>query len=824
MVVITTTRLWSLDRADANKPQPQPVVEGFRAPSQPTVTAPCKNAPMSARSPSAERDDALTGVSTTASLTTPSLPTPSLPTAATPASVDTPEALITRWGADPRLTWSQTLPATEGQRSESTGLTEDLWSPHAPDGLWRHQAAAIDAILAGQHVAISTGTGSGKSLCYQLPIAAKLRTGPRPTALVIQPTKALAHDQLQSFRSGWPDLLAMAFDGDADIAARQLARREARVLFTNPEMLHGSINARHTAWARFLSSLTYVVIDEIHAYRGVFGSHVAHVLRRLRRLCRHHGADPVFISTSATISDAGDLAAELIGSEVTVIADDDAATSPTTVAVWDPRQHPDQRTSAVHDTASLLAELIGAGRRSITFARARSTTEVIADLTRRRIREPRRVAAYRGGYLPAERRGLELAVAAGDIDAIVSTSALELGIDIGHLDTAVIHGFPGTMASFRQQIGRVGRRGQHGLAVLVLGDDQLDAWVARHPGQLVTRPAERVVINPDNPTVYRPHLACAAHELPLDPITDSEWWPDIVDAGVCDLASVDLLRVRNGRAAFADSVHPGRQIGLRSSDPSTVRIETTDGTLVGTVDAVAAPGAVHAGARYVHQGVAYHVQHLDLEARRAVVSVDQRGQCRSVARRTSDITVLETHRSSSRGAVSIVSGRVRVSTKVESYRVVAPSGQVLERGELDHPPHEITTDALWLTFDDGDLDQVLGDRDRLPGALHAAEHAMIGVLPLFAICDRWDVGGVSTAHHPDTLRPTVFIHDGVPGGAGISRLAYDAIADLVDTTVDLVTSCGCDDGCPSCVVSPKCGNGNEPLDRDGAVLVLGLAR
>ena len=731
-----------------------------------------------------------------------------------------PDQALQRWSGDPRLVWTTRLPGQAGERG-ATSLPEELWRPQAPDGLWNHQAEAIDLARARHHTVVATGTGSGKSLCYQLPIAECLLADPTATALVVQPTKALAHDQLQDVRRRWPELTAIAYDGDADVPTRQLARREAQLLFTNPEMLHSSINARHTAWSRLLGHLRFVVLDEIHAYRGVFGSHVAHVVRRLRRLSDHHGGSPTFICTSATISDAGGLASELVGADVRIVDRDTANSADRALAIWDPRRTSDH-SSQVHDTAQLTAELIQAGHRTITFARARATTESIAELARRHVDRPRRLLAYRGGYLPAERRGIELAIASGDVDGVVTTSALELGVDIGELDAAVLHGFPGTLASFRQQIGRVGRRGQPSLALLVLGDDQLDGWIARHPDALVDRPSERVVVNPSNPTIGRPHLACAAHELPLDAQHDQRWWPDDLDALACDLARAGLVRVRNGRLAFADSTHPGRQIGLRSSDPRTIRIETSAGELVGTVDAAAAPTNVHAGARYVHQGVAYDVTELDLDARIAKVVSDRRGPCRSSTRSTTDVVVCEERTSFDHASLRVHQGTVRVSSQVTSYRVTDPRGQVIDSGPLELPPNELVTDAMWLTWPEAELLEQLEDPERVGGALHAAEHALIGILPLFAICDRWDVGGLSIARHPDTALPTVFIHEGTPGGAGLTRLAVEAIGELLETTRHHIDDCACEDGCPTCVVSPKCGNGNEPLDKAGAVLALDL--
>lgn len=787
VAVITTTRLWSLRRRYANETQPQPRVEGFRA----------------ARVVMSHGGARLTSV---------------------PARTPTQQDALASLAHDPRLVWARNVAAVPGLLSpiDPCDVPTNLVERITPGGLWTHQREAIDAITSQAHTVISTGTGSGKSACYQLPIAARLAADPLSTALVIEPTKALAHDQLRSFSGVFAEHLAMTHDGDSDVPRRQLARREARVLFTNPEMVHSSLLAHHTRWSRLLGHLDFVVIDEMHAIRGVFGSHVAHVIRRLRRVCAFHGAKPTFVLTSATISQAGDLAEALIGSEVVVIDNDTSPQGPRRVAVWDPTAQGRTQPSASYDTAELASHFVDLGHRVIGFCRARSTVENVASLTRQRVADPDRIIAYRGGYLASERRDLETRIATGGADAIFATSALELGVDIGELDTALINGFPGTVSSFRQQIGRVGRRGQPSTSILVCGNDQLDRWMRYNPDALLDRPAERVVINPSNQSILRPQLACAAHELPLDPMTDDRWWPNDLDAAVCDLARVDLVRPRNGRAVFADTRHPGTQISLRSMSSTTVKIETMAGTLIGTVEAAQAPSTVFAGARYLHQGVAYQVTLLDMTGRRAIVTDDLRGPCRSSALTDTNITILDTIASRPIGRVTAHFGTVRVTQQVKGYSVTRPDGKVIERGDLDIDPNEVVTQSMWLTFDTGELQGVLGSPARLGGSLHAAEHALIGMLPLVAICDRWDVGGLSTPRHDNTATATIFIHDGLPGGAGISRLAYTHMDSLAATTAELIDQCLCTDGCPSCVVSPKCGNGNTPLDRDGSIATLGL--
>jgi DEAD/DEAH box helicase domain-containing protein len=693
--------------------------------------------------------------------------------------------------------------------------------------LWSHQVEALDLIRAGHNVAVATGTASGKSLCYQLPIGEAILESPRSTALVISPTKALAQDQLRALTAlAIPGLVAATYDGDTSPEARSFVRNRANVLFTNPEMLHASLLPYHGRWASFFGRLQYVVIDELHVLRGVFGSHVSHLLRRLRRICNHYGSSPVFVFASATIGSPAALATDLCGLPVMAIDDDGSPRGKRTVALFEPGQFDERGEwtfgSPNEATAWATAVLIGQGHRTIAFCRSRRGTETVAAAVRKRLplhAGENRVRAYRGGYLANERREIEQALFSGELDGVVATTALELGIDVGGLDACVINGFPGTIASFRQQAGRAGRRGTESLTVLVAGLDQLDRWLLAHPEQLFVRAPEPAVINSENAFILEPHLACAAHEMPLT-TDDAAYWGPIFDDAVMQLVIDDRLVMRNGRAVWAGRGNPGHGMGMRSGSSVEVSIVDDGGSLIGTVDATRALTLVHPGAIYLHQGVTFRVDDLDLAERTATVSAcddDEYTQARS----DTHLRLLSTEQSCRVGRVELHLGRVEITDHVIGYqRKDTTTRAVISNEPLDLPPTTLVTRAFWYTVPQDVLAEVAEIDPDLPGALHAAEHAMIGMLPLFTICDRWDVGGVSTEFQADAGAATIAIYDAYPGGAGIAELGFEAANRHVHTTLELLQACACDDGCPSCIQSPKCGNLNEPLSKAGAIALL----
>lgn len=699
------------------------------------------------------------------------------------------------------------------------------------DALWTHQAQTLDLVRAGRSAVVATGTASGKSLCYQLPIAEAVADPIRPgTALCLFPTKALGQDQLRSFgHLSFPGLVAATYDGDADADQRAWARRHANVVLTNPDMLHHGLLPHHGRWDTFLMRLRYVVIDELHVLRGVFGTHVAHVLRRLRRLCDHYGSSPTFVFTSATIGEPARLASDLCGLDVATVDDDGSPKGERLVALVDPGRidHDGRAPSPNRVTSTLVADLVRAGHRTLAFCRSRAGTEVVAaEVVRRHPDLTGRVRPYRGGYLRGERREIEAQLFSGTLGGVVATSALELGVDIGGLDAVVLNGFPGTIASLWQQAGRAGREQQPSLAVLVAGDDQLDHYFLQHPAEVFHRRPEPAVVNPANPFVLDPHLACAAYEQPVSH-RDERWWSDDLADGVRRLVVGDHLRLRSRggtlRGYWSARGRPAGGVGLRSGSSREVRIAFADGTLIGTVDRARAPELVHPGAVYLHQGRPHRVVRLDLDDGAAIVEPDD-GREYTLARTDVALRVRATDATRPAGRLTIGVGTVEVTSRVTGYqRREVLSGEILGTEELDLPPAHLVTRGVWWTIPDRVVADAAVSPKALPGALHAAEHAGIGILPLFTICDRWDVGGVSTPWLDELDSAAIVIYDGYPGGAGIAELAYDAADAQLLATADVLAGCPCTDGCPSCVQSPKCGSWNEPLDKAGARSLLRAA-
>ncbi len=736
--------------------------------------------------------------------------------------------------SDGRLVHHRVIPAQRFSLGElHDPLPEPIQHCSPTGGLWKHQADAINRVRDGRSVVIATGTSSGKSLCYQLPIAESIVSGLRAsTSLLIYPTKALARDQLRSLgQLAVPGLIAGAYDGDADTDDRRWLRNNANVILTNPEMVHNGILPQHRRWARFFTRLEFVVIDELHVLRGIFGTHVAHLLRRVQRIAELYGSHPRFVFTSATIGEPEQLAGQLIAGTVDAIGADGSPRAQRTIALVQPATidaEKGKRQSPATEAIRLGAELAEAGRRTIIFCPSRAMTERVASGIRRAVAPTLSdsIRSYRSGYLPPERREIEEELASGVVRVVVATSALELGVDIGGLDATILCGFPGTIASLWQQIGRVGRAAEDSLAVVIAGENQMDQWFVQNPHHLFDRPPEPAVINVTNPHVLDPHLCCAAYESPLNP-NDGSWWPEL-DDGIRRLVGGDELTIRTDETRLPEALWTGRgvpftRIGLRSASGGEVKIVDVHGTPIGTVEKARAPSMVHTGALYMHLGRNYRVTNLDLDARRAVVEPDDSQRWTS-ARSRVDIAVTDVMRRTTLGRSMLHFGSVCVTTTVTGYQEygsASPGTQgTAEITELDLPPQSLETTAVWWEWEVSVLQRAGIRPFAVPGSLHAAEHAAIGMLPLFAICDRWDVGGVSIPRSPSSGLPAVFIYDGYPGGAGIAELAFSRAEELMIASADLVEACTCTNGCPSCVQSPKCGNGNEPLDRWGAVALL----
>ena len=693
--------------------------------------------------------------------------------------------------------------------------------------IWSHQADALEASRRGNAI-VTTGTASGKSLAFNLPVLDTLAWDPSARAFYLYPTKALAQDQARKLAAlGGRFLRHAIYDGDTPHEERRAIRTRSNLILTNPDMLHVGVLPNHRSWGDLLANLAWVVVDEAHTYRGVFGSHVANVLRRLRRLARAYGSEPRFVLTSATIANPSELAERLTGLDFLLVDRDGAPHAEREIAMWNPPltdERLGKRASALSEAAGLLAGLVERDVRTICFLKSRRGVELIQRFARLRLEDAgrpdlaQRIAPYRAGYTPSQRREIEARLVAGDLLAVVATNALELGIDIGDLDAALCVTFPGTVASLRQMWGRAGRRAP-GLAMYVAGEDALDQFFCRHPDEFLERPVERAILDHESEEIHLGHLTAAAYELPLTPEDEDVFGPRWEDHAQ-RLVKLGRLRERGGRYLPRGPGYPAAEIALRSASPDTVAIvEATGGEVIGTVEAARSHSTVHPGAVYLHMGAAYEVEDLDLRGRRALVRPFD-GDWYTQPKKESETFIEQVRERRETSGVELSFGVVSVIEQVVAYQKKRVADHaVLDLLALDMPEQEFVTQALWYELPDPLLSEDF-PLDLLQGSLHAAEHGQIAVLPLIAMCDRWDIGGLSTAFHHQTGRATIFIYDGHPGGVGITREGYERFEALVDDALRLISECRCESGCPSCVQSPKCGNLNEPLSKRGAIELL----
>ncbi|HEX5988613.1 MAG TPA: DEAD/DEAH box helicase [Solirubrobacterales bacterium] len=698
------------------------------------------------------------------------------------------------------------------------------------DSLYTHQLRAFE-LAAESNLVITSGTASGKSLAFNLPVLNGIAARPKDRALYLYPTKALAQDQARALaRLRPPHLREAIYDGDTPREERPAIRRRSNLVLTNPDMLHVAVLPNHKSWGDFLANLEWVVVDEAHTYRGVFGSHVANVLRRLRRLARAYGSEPRFLLASATIANPVELAERLVGTPFELVDDDGAPRAGREIAMWNPPlidERSGTRRSALSEAADLLAELVSHGVRTICFLKSRRGIELIQRFARENLERrgkpelAKRIAPYRGGYTPQQRREIEARLSGGDLLAVVATDALELGIDVGELDAAICVTFPGTVASLRQMWGRAGRR-RRGLAVYVAGQDALDQFFCRHPEEFLGRPVEAAILDHANEQIAARHLLAAAYELPLTSADDDvfgDGWRERAER----LVAAGELRGVGGKLMPRRSEFVANRIALRSASADSVAvIEADSGEMLGLVEAERAFTTVHPGAVYLHLGRSYEVDRLDIGERRAVVSAFD-GDWYTRPKKETEIYIERTHEQREVAGVQLNFGEVSVTEQVIAFQRVSVADQEpIDIVALELPEQNFVTQALWYVLPDR-LSGAL-PTEALLGSLHATEHSQIAVLPLIAMCDRWDIGGLSTNVHFQTGRSTIFIYDGHPGGVGITKRGYEEFERLLGDAERLIAECPCEAGCPSCVQSPKCGNLNEPLHKAGALELMGLMR
>ncbi len=696
--------------------------------------------------------------------------------------------------------------------------------------LYSHQLEAFEA-AAESNLVITSGTASGKSLAFNLPVLNGIAADPKRRALYLYPTKALAQDQARKLAELRPPNLREAiYDGDTPREERPAIRRRNNLVLSNPDMVHVGLLPNHKQWGDFLANLGWIVVDEAHTYRGVFGSHVANVLRRLRRAARAYGAEPRFLLASATIANPLELAERLSGTEFRLIDDDGAPWAGREIAIWNPPlidEAAGTRRSALSEAADLLVDLVSHGVRTICFLRSRRGIELIQRFARDRLTKEgkaelaQRIAPYRAGYTPQQRRRIEADLMAGELLAVVATDALELGIDVGELDAAICVTFPGTVASLRQMWGRAGRR-TRGLAVYVAGQDALDQFFSRHPTEFLERPVEAAILDHASEQISAQHLIAAAYEMPLTEADDEIFgtgWRNRAQ----QLVSAGELRESKGRFFPRRSGFPASRIPLRSASPDSVAvIERESGELLGLVEAERAFTTIHPGAIYLHLGRSYEVERLDVEARRAVVN-EFDGDFYTRPKKETDIYIERIRESRETAGVELSLGEVAVTEQVIAFqRVSLTDHEPIDIVSLELPEQNFLTQALWYVLPQGIAGEI--PPEVLLGALHATEHGQIAVLPLIAMCDRWDIGGLSTNVHMQTGSPTIFIYDGHPGGVGIAARGYSEFERLLGDAARLIGECPCADGCPSCVQSPKCGNLNEPLHKAGALELMKTMR
>ncbi len=691
--------------------------------------------------------------------------------------------------------------------------------------LYSHQAEAINRVREGKNVILTTATASGKTLAFTIPVLEKIEVDPDARALYLYPTKALTNDQLASLMhmekfTGIPAKPAV-YDGDTPQSKRSAIREHAKIVLSNPHEIHHLLSW-HAKWQPFLSSLEFIVIDEAHRYRGVFGSHIAFVIRRLLRLCRYYGSDPRFILSTATLANPCEFAQALTGREFSLVDNDGAPHGKRTFVMFNPFYDGISERSLHQETKDLLVSCVKENLQTLCFTNSRKMAELITvwardDALRVSKKLADAISVYRAGYLPEDRRAIERQLKEGSLKGVVSTNALELGIDVGSLDAVIISGYPGTMMSVRQQAGRAGRKGGESLALLVAQANPLDQYFMKHPDQFFSRPHEHAIIDTANPYIVSGHLLCAAAELPLQEDADREFFGEGISALLPELGSDDLVRKTSRGWVYAGRGRAAEAVRLDGVPGETFRV-MCHGRLLETMDRGQAYREAHKGAIMLHQGETYVVSEMDLETHTIRVTetdVDYYTQ----PLKEVDLSIIETLDTRTINGVCCAFGDVEVTEQYTGYKIKR-GDTIIGLEPLALPPLTFRTKAFWFVPPDFVGECVIRAGLDLAGGLHGAEHAIIALMPLHVVCDRWDIGGMSTPAFGEEGAPAVFVYDAYEGGIGLAEKAFSLLPALFASAHELVRDCRCESGCPSCIYSPKCGNDNQPLDKEATILIL----
>lgn len=715
------------------------------------------------------------------------------------------------------------VPADYGvSRQPWSGAIQKLLSEHNIR-LYSHQSLAMDHIRAGHAIVAATPTASGKSLIYNLPVFEQHLRDPDARALYLFPLKALAQDQQATFNAlaqGWPVAArpgVAIYDGDTPEAERRQIRADPpTALITNPDMLHQGILPWHANWSVFFANLSHIVVDEAHIYRGLFGCHMAQIFRRLNRVAAHYGSRPSYIFCTATLGNPAELAARLMGTaETPILIDKSGAPQGKRHFIF---INPEQASSTA--AIELLKKALARELRVIVYCQSRRMTELISLWAAEDGEWQGKIAAYRSGYLPGERRQIEAKMATGELQAVISTSALELGIDIGGLDVCILVGYPGTISQTLQRGGRVGRSGRESAVILVAGDDALDQYFMHNPEDFFARPAEMATVNPLNETILKSHLECAAAELPLK-LTESWLSAPEAQAAATELEAQGLLlRTADGKHLIGSRKAPHRGVNIRGCG-HTFSLEDERGVIIGQIDGYRAWREAHPGAIYIHAGRSYMAEDIDMG--RALVRLKRtREKWFTRVRVVKETTILEERKRLSLGRVAVCCGRLRITEQITGYeRRSTFNNQLLNFVPLDAPLQTFETEGLWYIIPDIIRQTLEAEFLHFMGSIHALEHAVIGLLPLEVMADRNDFGGISIPLHSQLALPAVFIYDGAAGGAGLTASAFPVARRMLEAVQKAVTLCPCEDGCPGCIQSPKCGAGNRPLSKEGVLRLLG---